>query len=249
MVAQARHVLIRKVLIRHADTIVANGSSGRRYLAGLGADPSRVHVVHQASALDARPRTPRPGGPLRLLFVGRLVSLKGLHLLLPALARYPAGSWSLTVAGDGPEREQLQAFVSRQGLPVEFAGFVPRARLPELFSDHDLLVFPTLKDEWGLVVGEALRAGLPVLGSLYSEAVCEMVVDGVTGWMMRPDRPDSIRAALNRLFAASDAELLRAGELAHQSVRQLSPEAMADQFLDVLRTARNTDPAVPLRAR
>jgi glycosyltransferase involved in cell wall biosynthesis len=238
-------MLLRKKLIHHADAVVTNGSSGRRYLTGLGADPSRVHVVHQASELDAQHRTHRPGGPLRLLFVGRLVSLKGLRLLLSALVPYQAGCWSLTVVGDGPERTQLQAFVSRQGLPVEFAGFVPRARLPELFSNHDVLVFPTLKDEWGLVVGEALRAGLPVLGSLYSEAVCEMVVDGVTGWVMRPDRPASIRAALNQLFAASDMELRRASELAHQSVQQLSPEVMADQFLDVLRTARNAGLAVP----
>lgn len=234
----------RKALVRHADAIITNGSSGRRYLMGLGADPTRVHVVHQASALAERPSGRRPGIPRRLLFVGRLINSKGLHLLLPVLRLYPPGSWALTVAGDGPELERLRAFTSKNHLPVEFAGFVPRVKLPELFGDHDMFVFPTLTDEWGLVVGEALRAGLPVLGSIYSEAVCEIVEEGVTGWVMRPDSEDSIRAALDRAFAATDADLMRAREQAQDSVRRLTPEAMADQFVDVLYavcTTRRTD--------
>ena len=51
-----------------------------------------------------------------------------------------------------------------------------------------VLVFPTLADEWGLVVNEALAAGVPVLGSLYSQAVEELVRDGENGWTFRPDR-------------------------------------------------------------
>jgi glycosyltransferase involved in cell wall biosynthesis len=241
----AARELLRKSLVHRADAIITNGSSGRCYLLGAGADPARVHVVHQASALDVRPPFPRPARPLRLLFVGRLVTSKGLHLLLPSLAAYPLKSWELTIAGDGPESGPLRAFVSRHHLPVEFTGFMPRARLPELFADHDVFVFPTLKDEWGLVAGEALRAGLPVLGSVYSDAVCEIVQDGATGWVMRPDRPQSIRTSLDRTFAATPAELLKARELAGDSVRRLTPEVMADQFLDVIHAARDTRSANP----
>jgi len=246
----AARKLLRKSLVHRADAIITNGSSGRRYLLGAGADPARVHVVHQASALDVRPPSQRPARPLlRLLSVGRLVASKGLHLLLPALTAYPRESWQLTVAGDGPESAWLRAFVSRRHLPVEFTGFVPRARLADLFADHDVFVFPTLKDEWGLVAGEALRAGLPVLGSVYSDAVCEIVKDGATGWMMRPDRPQSIRVALDRAFAATPGELQRARELARDSVRRLTPDVMAGQFLDVLHAACDTSPADRLAVR
>jgi glycosyltransferase involved in cell wall biosynthesis len=231
--------LLRKAVVSRADAIITNGSSGRRYLAGLGASAARVHVVHQASATGIQPSSPfSPQGPLRLLAVGRLVTSKGMHLLLPALQGYPPGSWVLTVAGDGPEGERLRAFASRHRLPVEFAGFVPRTGLPQLFAHHDVLAFPTLKDEWGLVVGEALRAGLPVLGSIYSEAVCELVTDGKTGWIMKPDSRQSMMAALDRAFTATAADFRVASELARESVQQLTPETMADQFLDVLRTAR-----------
>jgi glycosyltransferase involved in cell wall biosynthesis len=237
--------LVRKGLLRGADAIITNGASGRRYLTGVGADPSRVHVVHQASALDIRRTSRSPGRPLRLLFVGRLVASKGLHLLLPALARFPRESWHLTVAGDGPEHERLRTFVIRHNLPVEFAGFVPRAGLPGLFAGHDVFVFPTLKDEWGLVVGEALRAGLPVLGSVYSDAVCELVREHATGWVMKPDSQQSITDSLGRVFAATPTELLTTGALARDSARQLTPEVMADQFLDVIHAAHHANPAAP----
>lgn len=245
----ARRKALRKALVRNADAIITNGSSGRRYLTGLGADPSRVHVIHQASALDVLLRSRRPGTPRRLLYVGRLVTSKGLHLLFAALARYRGTSWTLTVVGDGTEREQLRVFAAQHHLPVRFRGFVPRGGLPELFADHDVFVFPTLKDEWGLVVGEALRAGLPVVGSVYSEAVCEIVRDGITGWTMRPDRPESMSDALDRVFAATSEDLWRIGELARESVQGLIPEAMADRFVDVLRSMHAPSAVAPMAAR
>jgi glycosyltransferase involved in cell wall biosynthesis len=239
--------LLRQALVGRADAIITNGSSGRQYLIGLGASATRVHVIHQASATDIQPSSRFSAqGPLRLLSVGRLVSLKGMHLLLPALQGYPLGSWVLTVAGEGPEAERLRAFASRHRLPVQFTGFVPRATLSRLFADHDVLVFPTLKDEWGLVVGEALHAGLPVLGSVYSEAVCELVKDGKTGWIMKPDSRQSMTAALDRVFAASAADFRVASDLARESVQQLTAEAMADRFLDVLRTDRSAGATDPL---
>ena len=237
--------IVRKALVRNIDAIVTNGSSGRRYLTELGADPSRVHVIHQASALEVQPRSRRPGTPRRLLYLGRLIPTKGLHLLVDALARHRVTSWTLTIVGDGPAREELCGFAARHNLPVQFCGFVPRADLPQLLSDHDVFVFPTSSDEWGLVVGEALRAGLPVLGSVYSEAVCEIVKDGVTGWTMRPDRRESLTAALDRAFAATSEDLLRMGEMAAESVQRLTPATMADRFLDVLHSVRATNAPAP----
>lgn len=233
-------IMIRRELVRRADAIITNGFSGREYLMELGASPSRVHVVNQASQIDARLPSKSKGGPLRLLCVSRLIERKGLHLLLPALAGYEKASWTLTVAGDGPEQERLRAYASQHHLPVEFVGFVPRAGLDELFANHDVFVFPSLNDEWGLVVGEALRAGLPVLGSVYSEAVCELIEDGVTGWVLRPDESDSIRIALDRVFSAAPTELSHAGEIARRSVQQLTPEVMANHFLDVIHAVRDS---------
>jgi glycosyltransferase involved in cell wall biosynthesis len=234
----AGRLLLRKTLIRRADAIITNGQSGCRYLTGLGADAARVQIVHPATASDCQSPPRGPEGLVRLLFVGRLIPLKGVDLLLSALAGYRPGSWMLTVAGDGPERQRLEAFAVKYRLPVEFPGFVPRAQLGELFASHDLFAFPTLYDEWGLVVGEALRAGLPILGSVYSDAVCEIVEDGVTGWTMRPDRQESVRGALDRAFAVIPQELPSFRRAAQESALCLTPTVMADQFAEVLQGVR-----------
>jgi glycosyltransferase involved in cell wall biosynthesis len=105
-----------------------------------------------------------------------------------------------------------------------------------------LFAFPTLYDEWGLVVGEALRAGLPILGSVYSDAVCEIVEDGVTGWTMQPDRQESIRAALDRAFAVIPRKLPDVRRVARESACCLTPRVMADQFADVLDGVRAPRP-------
>jgi hypothetical protein len=92
------------------------------------------------------------------------------------------------------------------------------------------LVLPTLADEWGLVVVEAMAAGLPVLGSLYSQAVEELVVDGRNGWTFLPDDPCGMQSAIHRALGASVGELNQMAENARQDISGLTPSAMAEKM-------------------
>ena len=91
-----------------------------------------------------------------------------------------------------------------------------------------MLVLPTLADEWGVVVNEAMSAGLPVLGSVYSQAVEELVEDGHTGWTFAPDRPESLDAALTSALRTSSTDLARMGEAARQRAASLAPLHVAE---------------------
>ena len=68
--------------------------------------------------------------------------------------------------------------------------------IPQLFAASDVLVFPTLRDCWGMVVNEALAAGIPVLGSRYAGAAEELIRDDELGRLIDPLAPDSLDAAL-----------------------------------------------------
>ena len=107
----------------------------------------------------------RANGPLRLIFVGRLHLLKGLHLLLQALDQLPTGTATLTIVGDGPERQRLgQQAVNLSLLDiVEFRGFMARTELGRLFDEHDVLVAPSLYESGGLSVLEGFAHGLPAI--------------------------------------------------------------------------------------
>ncbi len=128
-----------------------------------------------AIGIDAAPAKPGrsniqsapAGSELRLLYLGRLLSLKGLQLLLPAIKTLAdkGVKITLTIVGCGPTEQRLKSLSSSLGLDqhIKWAGWVPKAEVEQWYARHDLLVFPSLRDSGGLTTLEAMRCGLPVL--------------------------------------------------------------------------------------
>ncbi|WP_029165937.1 glycosyltransferase [Aminiphilus circumscriptus] len=114
----------------------------------------------------------------RLLFVGRLTRVKGIAFLLDLLARddLSGRAWSLDIVGDGPLRNELFRLVSEKGMAnrVTFHGF--REDVESFLVRCDCLLFPSLDEGMGLVLAQALAAGIPVLASDLP-AVRELVAD------------------------------------------------------------------------
>ena len=111
-----------------------------------------------------RPRHGR-GTPPKLLYAGRLLYWKGVHIAISAFAqlhrRLPASRF--TIVGRGPEEGRLRAEALDLADNIDFVPWLPQQRLFELYASHDLLVFPSLHDSSGGVVLEALSQGLPVV--------------------------------------------------------------------------------------
>ena len=114
-------------------------------------------------ALETLPsaRPPYPG-PV-MLFVGRLLPLKGVALALQALQSLDG--WQLVVCGDGPDLQRLKGIALRLEVKdrVDFRGWMDRADVLEEMGKASVFVFPSLHDEAGWVVVEAMAAGLPVV--------------------------------------------------------------------------------------
>lgn len=96
----------------------------------------------------------------RFLYVGRLAEEKGLDFLLDFFREH--SELSLTIVGDGPQRENLQRSASQN---VQFKGYVNNSELSSILFEHDVFIFPSTSEPWGLVVEEALAYGLPVICS------------------------------------------------------------------------------------
>jgi hypothetical protein len=111
------------------------------------------------------PRAPRQS-PRRLLYAGRLLYWKGVHIAVEAMTtlveRLP--DVRLTIVGNGPEEERLKAAVALRNLTgnVEFISWMPQEKFLRLYDSHDLFLFPSLHDSTGWVVLEALCRGMPV---------------------------------------------------------------------------------------
>jgi glycosyltransferase involved in cell wall biosynthesis len=237
-----RHAL-RRVLVRFASQVLVNGSSGARYIAGLGFPRESIHLVPQATenASFVGPAERIPGPETRLLYTGQLIERKGLDRMHAALLRWCAAHperlvrW--TIVGAGPLRETIAGWELPANYEVELLGALPFAELAAQYHAADVYVLPTLADEWGVVVNEAMIAGLPVLGSLASQAVLDMVVDGISGWTFDPDRPDELDAALARALAATPAELNAMRRAAIATAAPLDQRNMAGRILLALHAA------------
>ncbi len=102
-----------------------------------------------------------------ILFVSRLAREKNVEMLLQALAKAGDPSLCLIIAGDGPQREELQELAQQIGVArqTRFLGVVQREQLPNLYASADAFVFPSTTETQGLVQAEALAAGAYVIAA------------------------------------------------------------------------------------
>jgi glycosyltransferase involved in cell wall biosynthesis len=230
--------LTRLLLCRHADAFLAVGSSGVRYLRGLGADPSKIFPLLYTTGLErfsANPIERPPERAHRLLYAGQLIERKGLLPFLEMLSKWaaahPRRRVEFVAVGDGPLRASLENFAAAANLELDFRGNLPYEELPRVYSEAGLFVLPTLADTWGVVVNEALAAGLPVLGSMRAQAVTELVEDGENGWTFEPGSTEEIYSAIDRAMNAPRERLDTMRAHARSTALALTPDDTA-QFID-----------------
>ena len=190
---RVRYVL-RRWLAARADRVIVNGASGERYLLRLGCPLEKIDRLPQPALPEFASvgETSRPSTRVHhLIFVGQLTELKGLvpfiHQLDAWARTHPGRRLELTIVGSGPSRHEIENIPHVADLEIKLTGELDPLAVSAHFAGADALVFPTLADEWGLVVNEALAAGVPVLGSIHSQAVMELCEDGSNGWVFDPE--------------------------------------------------------------
>ncbi|WP_101339979.1 glycosyltransferase [Cereibacter azotoformans] len=208
----AKLLALRRFGIRRAyplaDLMVAPldriGDEMRAYL-GAAAPPFRClpnPVVGRLAPLRDQPAT-----ALRIVSVGRLAGVKRFNLLIEAFAafhaRLPAAS--LTIFGDGPEREGLERLVARLGLgsAVVLAGYVED--VPSRLAAFDLFVCTSEREGFGNAIVEAMAASVPVLSVDCPFGPRLLLQNGRTGHLIAEADPDSVARAMTEIAADQPA--------------------------------------------
>ena len=243
-----RHWL-RTFLLRQAGAVITNGEGGARYLRRLGLEQKHTFIAPATTELQpflALPVTRGPDIRHRLLYSGMFTERKGvlpfLRLLADWAKDHPERRVELSLVGHGPLRSQIASFNGPSNLDVRLLGSVAYDRLPDFYREGGILVFPTLADEWGMVVTEAMASGLPVLGSIYSQAVEELVQDNENGWVFRPDHAHEMRDALDRSLRASTVRVNEMAENARSRVRKITTVAVTERIMSAVEYAIRKHP-------
>lgn len=234
-VALARAVpggtLLMRWALGRAAAVTAVSSSLASTAAGLtGRAAAEIEVEPMPLAPTAPATTPsrREGA----VFVGRLTAQKRVADLLEAvslLARR-GDAPHLTVVGDGPERAALERRAAAADLAgrVSFEGMVPPDAVSALLAGKRVCVLPSVDEGLGLVVAEALVAGVPVVATR-SGGIPDLLTDPEAGALVPPGDPGALADAIRRV-AGDDRFLAGAARAGQALQRRLSPDAVAQRF-------------------
>jgi len=204
-----------RTIARRAAAIVTASSHERQLLQRYyGADPARMHTVPCGIDLDLFQPRDRAAARARLglaedvpvlLWVGRLEKLKGVEILVDAVAQLERRDVTLLIVG-GDERahglrQELEAQAAAAGIGgnVRFEGAVAHDALPGYYSAADVCVVPSYYESFGLVAVEAMACGTPVVASRVGGLV-STVTDGVTGYLIPWRCPEPFAEKLDVLL-------------------------------------------------
>jgi rhamnosyl/mannosyltransferase len=202
--------IVQRSLYRRADCIIVSNPAlaaasplvrlGRGVaVIPFGIDVDRYRRADRNCAARVEAIRAIARGP-RLLFVGRLVYYKGLHVLLEAARRWPG---TVIVAGNGPLERDLRAVAAAVGVAdrVMFVGHVADDELIAYYHASDALVLPSVAptETFGIVQIEAMAAGLPVVSTRLPTGVPWVNADGVSGLVVEPGDVQALGDALDRL--------------------------------------------------
>lgn len=239
---------IKSALVRMYDAALVGGTPHQAYLEKLGFPSS--HIFKGCDAVDNAyfeeqveewrrqygKASHLPGLDQRIPFFlasNRFIPRKNLSGLIKAYAAYRVEAekpWRLLLLGDGPERPALEQLVdSLQVEGVVFCGFQQIQTLPAYYAYAGAFVHPATNDQWGLVVNEAMAAGLPVIVSDRAGCAQDLVSHEENGYIFNPHNDQEL-ANWMRVLSSPETNRLAMSQASERIIAQWSPDTFAQNM-------------------
>jgi glycosyltransferase involved in cell wall biosynthesis len=198
-----KHVVLGKILFRLCSGFLCAGRANKTLYRLYGVPERKLFPFAYSWGYDVlreqseelklqrtriRSEVGIPEESMVILFCGRLSIEKNLFHLMDAYHRLDHDRKSLIFVGDGELKRSLQNYVDQLGArAVHFFGFQNRSEIPKYYAMSDLLVLPSVRETWGIVVNEAMCFGLPVIVSNQVGAGLDLASDGGNGYRVPTD--------------------------------------------------------------
>jgi glycosyltransferase involved in cell wall biosynthesis len=238
---------IKRWILKHYKAALVGGQPQKRYLIELGMPKEAIflgyNVVGNESYHPNKIRSlPAPLPKPYFLTINRFVPKKNLLFLISSYAAYrqTAGTqaWDLVLCGDGQLRPQIEQHIAQLGLQdtVHLPGFLQQDELLPYFAHASCFIHASIQEQWGLVVNEAMAAGLPVLVSNCCGCFEDLVIEGVNGFGFDPGNPQELTNLMIKM-SSGQVNLKEMGEASLKHIEKFSPDYFAQGLMQAVEYA------------
>ncbi len=221
---------IRKLVTKRASAYIAYGSKAKEYLEDLGAKSEKIFIARNtvdttffSQQTDKLRVALYPEKKFHFTYVGFISLRKNLMKLMDAikLLAEKRSDFAVDLVGEGPDQALFDSFVKNHHLEdkVNFIGFVQKDQIPVYLARSSCFVFPSEYDIWGLVVNEAMAAGLPCISSPKSGVTVDLIKNGETGFAIDFSEPAKVAERMSWMVD-HPLEAKRIGENARNFLSQ-----------------------------
>lgn len=244
--------LLGKVLFGRLSGFLCSGEANRRLFRHWGVPEEKLITfayswgyndqIIAASKLKPQKKQLRsqlgiPEQAYVILFCGRLSEEKNLFKLLDAYKRVRSTNKALVLVGDGELKQPLQTYAEDLGLDsVHFYGFQNRNEIDKFYAVSDVLVLPSVRETWGIVVNEAMCFGLPTIVSDIVGAGEDLVEHGYNGFRYPHNEVEKLTAYIDHLMALPEDEQQLFSSRARDRIQQWSQRDLSEILVTYLDT-------------
>ncbi len=228
--------LINSFVMNAADRIIAISSDTKRNAERFYQVKKEITIINYGflppRKVDAERRIDTQKGKYSLIAVGRLVERKGFEFLIRAMAKLPEDI-ILYIIGDGPLERPLRALGNEQHLNgrLRLLGYVPREDVHAYLRSADCFVLSSLHEGLGIVVQEAMYAGLPIVSTNNGGQV-DLIENYRNGILVNPGEADALASAIKELYTNKD--LARAVALNNgQDIKRYFMSVNAQEYINL----------------
>jgi glycosyltransferase involved in cell wall biosynthesis len=251
--------LLVKILRDHSDAIVVYGEHGKKFLMGKGIESDKIFIAWQTVDNDifGKEVTEEEINKIRksfniarnkkvILYVGRLVEMKGITYLLEALNKLDKNTFVFVAVGSGELRGLMEHYCEKHNIFCQFTGNVPFNDLPPYYKMGTVLILPSItmknfKEPWGLVVNEAFNQGCPaIITDTVGAGAGGLLVDGFNGFVVPEKNSDALAAALRKIITDENLQKTMS-ENARVAIQSWTYEKQAVGFVNAVKYAFRGD--------
>jgi glycosyltransferase involved in cell wall biosynthesis len=239
--------MLKKWILKPYKAALVGGQPQKRYLIELGMPTEAIFLGYNVVGNESyHPKKieslPLPVERPFFLTVNRFVPKKNLLFLISSYAAYrqAAGSnaWDLVLCGDGSLRPQIEKYITELGLQdfVHLPGFLQQDELLPYFAYAHCFIHASIQEQWGLVVNEAMAAGLPVLVSNCCGCFEDLVIEGVNGFGFEPDNSQQLTDLMLKI-SSGQTDLAKMSHAALEHIQKFSPDYFAQGLIQAVEYA------------